>query len=71
MSRVNQNSLWILMVFTASTDDRNHHQLQTSLVIPDFETDLGPSVDVKMKKTIKNKSQFTATLFNDGVDIII
>ena len=38
------------MVFTASTDDRNHHQLQTSLVIPDFETDLGPSVDVKIKK---------------------
>ena len=41
MPTINQNSLWILMVFTSSSDDRNHHHLQTSLVILVLETDLG------------------------------
>ena len=38
MSTINQNSLWILMVFTSSPDDRDHHHLQTSLVIPVLQT---------------------------------
>ena len=41
MSTIKLNSLWILMVFTSSSDDRNHHHLQTSLVMLVLETDLG------------------------------
>ena len=50
MPTINQNSLWILMVFTSSSDDRNHHHLQTSLVTLVLVTDLGswwPSCEIK------------------------
>ena len=38
MPTINQNSLWILMVFTSSPDDRDNHHLQTWLVIPVLQT---------------------------------
>ena len=40
MSTIKLNSLWILMVFTSSSDDRNHHHLQNSHVRLVLETDL-------------------------------
>ena len=57
MPTINQNSLWILMVFTSSSDDRNH--LQTSLVILVLETDLG-SWSASWDKICTNKDISTS-----------
>ena len=50
MSTINQNSLWILMVFSSSSDDRDHRSLHSSLVILVLQSDLWLASSDKMQQ---------------------